>query len=97
VRGAPLRQCECCGQTLDYYRRQARYCGGPCRAAASRARAARRAETPERDPWAVGRQETAPTRTHTTTAGLKWSVATGAEEALAERLKRDYPEMWAAA
>jgi hypothetical protein len=32
------RNCGHCGRRLDGYRRQARYCGGPCRAAASRAR-----------------------------------------------------------
>jgi ribosome-binding protein aMBF1 (putative translation factor) len=41
----PLRQCESCGRSIDGYRRQARYCGGPCRAAASCAETARRTET----------------------------------------------------
>lgn len=32
------RTCGTCGRPLDGYRQHARYCGGPCRAAASRER-----------------------------------------------------------
>jgi hypothetical protein len=35
-----MRICGHCGTSLDGYRRQAIYCGGPCRAAASRSRKA---------------------------------------------------------
>ena len=59
-----LRQCERCGRSIDGRRRQARYCGGPCRAVASRARAARQAETLGHE-VGVGRlEETAQNRTH---------------------------------
>ena len=40
-----MRVCAHCGTSLDGHRRQARYCGGPCRAAASRTRAAERSKT----------------------------------------------------
>jgi hypothetical protein len=43
-----MRLCAHCGGSLSHRRKDAVYCGGPCRAAASRARAAE----PARDFWA---------------------------------------------
>lgn len=44
---APMRACAYCGGSLIHRRRDALYCGAPCRAAASRARVAE----PSRDFW----------------------------------------------
>jgi hypothetical protein len=88
-----VRTCANCGTSIDGYHRQARSCGGPCRAAASRARAAERSNgiVPSPEPSAL--DESAQKRTEEAT----WTLATPAEEALAERLRRKFPEMWEAA
>jgi hypothetical protein len=39
-----MRTCDHCGGSLAHRRKDARFCGAPCRAAASRARAAEPAE-----------------------------------------------------
>jgi hypothetical protein len=88
-----MRYCVHCGTSIDGYRRQARYCGGPCRAAASRARAAERSNSVVPSPEPSALDEGAQKRTQEAT----WPLATLAEEALAERLCQDYPEMWEAA
>jgi hypothetical protein len=84
-----VRICALCGTSLDGYRAHARYCGGPCRAAASRARAAERSNSIVRAPRPSGLDESAqkPTREAT------WPLATPAEEAVAERLRQKYPEL----
>jgi hypothetical protein len=92
-----MRRCECCGQTLDGYRRQARYCGGPCRAAASRVRAAERREPVVPVVESSAARESAQKRTQDATWHLEAQLATPAEEALAKRMRRDYPEIWEAA
>ena len=88
-----MRRCQNCRASLDGYRRQARYCGGPCRAAASRARAAERSNgiVPSPEPRAL--DESAQKRT----GEAAWTLATSAEEALAERLRQKFPELWEAA
>jgi hypothetical protein len=88
-----VRTCERCGASLDGYRRQARYCGGPCRAAASRARAAEGSNgiVPSPEPSAL--DESAQKRTEEAT----WTLATPAEEAIAERLRQKYPDLCEAA
>jgi hypothetical protein len=66
-----MRTCIECGTSIEGYRRQARYCGGPCRAAASRARKAEKAAR------AVEHQaldQTAPKRTHATTEVVAWDA-----------------------
>lgn len=88
-----MRTCAHCATSLDGYRRQARYCGGPCRAAASRARAAERSSSVVSAPEPSVLDEGAQKRTQEAT----WRLATPAEEALAERLHQDYPELWEAA
>jgi hypothetical protein len=88
-----VRTCERCGASLDGYRRQARYCGGPCRAAASRARAAKRSNSVAPAPEPSVLDQSAQKRTEEAT----WTLATAAEEALAERLRQKFPEMWEAA
>lgn len=88
-----MRVCAHCGTSLDGHRRQARYCGGPCRAAASRTRAAERSKTvvPAPEPSVLDKSALR----HT--AEATWPLATPAEEALAERLAQEYPELWEAA
>jgi hypothetical protein len=60
-----MTACAFCGGTLAHRRRDARYCGAPCRAAASRARAAE----PAKDFWVrlgqVRRERSAQRRTKT--------------------------------
>jgi hypothetical protein len=87
----------CCGASLAGRRRHARYCGGPCRAAASRTRAAERREpvVPVVEPSSA--RESAQKRTQDATWHLEAQLATPAEEALAKRMRRDYPEIWEAA
>jgi hypothetical protein len=92
-----MRVCADCGTSLDGYRRQAIYCGGPCRATASRARVAERREPTKVGPAAGGDHESAHTRTGLAREAADWPLATPAEEALAERLRRQYPEWWEAA
>lgn len=91
-----MRTCEHCGQSIEHKRRDARHCDGPCRAAASRASRARAAErsnsvVPAPEPSAL--DEGAQKRTQEAT----WPLATPAEEALAARLRQEYPELWEAA
>jgi hypothetical protein len=91
-----MRACAHCGTSIAGYRRQARHCGGPCRAAASRASRARTAErsnsvVPAPEPSAL--DKSAQKRTQEAT----WPLAAPAEEALAERLHQDYPELSEAA
>jgi hypothetical protein len=92
-----VRVCEHCGTSLEGRRQHARYCGGPCRAAASRARDDERrhpaAEVAE--PSFV--RASAQKRTQSAPAASGWPVATPTEEALVERLRLTYPEMWEAA
>ena len=58
-----MRACAHCGGSLDGRRRQAIYCGGPCRAAASRARAAHERPSPIPGTSARAAVETAQNRT----------------------------------
>jgi hypothetical protein len=91
--GGSERTCEQCGRCIKEKRRQARYCGGPCRAASSRAIAARRPQTapPVIDLPAV--RQTAQKRTGDVRDRPEWRLATPAEEAEAERLRRRFPEL----
>ena len=57
----PARACARCGVSIVDYRRQAIYCGGPCRAAASRAK---RLADSAGDQILALREETARNRTH---------------------------------
>ena len=62
-----VRRCGYCERSLGGYRRHARYCGAPCRAAASRERATHRALSGALEPFATAlaqsRAETAQKRT----------------------------------
>lgn len=49
-----LRTCESCGAPLQHHRSHARYCGGACRAAASRERIALRASATGWDAFVAG-------------------------------------------
>ena len=61
---ATARACAHCGTSLDSHRRHARYCGGPCRAAASRARSLRTLQDLAPHQEAARRQQSAQKRTH---------------------------------
>jgi hypothetical protein len=61
---AECATCAQCGISLAGRRPQARYCGGPCRAAASRARSLRTLQDLAPNPEAARRQQTAQKRTH---------------------------------
>ena len=91
------RACENCGASLRGYRSQARCCGGPCRAAASRSRAAERQANAERSHDAAPLEETAQNRTetaravfddHDSTVVPLARLATPDEEAEIERVRR---------
>ena len=88
-----MRSCANCGTSIDCYRRQARYCGGPCRAAASRARAAERNHPAAPVVAHAWTRESAQNRTQRLPDTDQWTLATPAEEALADRLRRDYPDL----
>jgi hypothetical protein len=89
-----VRMCAHCAVPLDGRRRQARYCGGPCRAAASRARAAESTEPVAAAVEPNSDRESAQKRTQRAAARSEWQVATRAEEILAEHLRQQYPELW---
>jgi hypothetical protein len=92
-----VRTCQHCGASLEGRRRQAIYCGGPCRAAASRARAAERRQLAAEVAEPSSARESAQKRTRPAPAASEWLVAKPDEEALAERLRLTYPELWEAA
>lgn len=92
-----MRVCANCGRSIDGYRRQAIYCGGPCRAAVSRERAAQGSSNTRTAPEPTAPVETAQNRTQRAAHELEWRIATGAEEVEAQRLWRKFPEMWEAA
>jgi hypothetical protein len=81
-----MRACAHCGASLDGRRRHAIYCGGPCRAAASRARAA---ERPHSSGHADHRGETTQNRKHEDGGQL----ATPEQEELISYLCAKYPEL----
>jgi hypothetical protein len=91
-----MRTCEHCSTSLEGRRRHARYCGGPCRAAASRIRGTETHELvpPVPEPTTTG--ESARKRTCEATAPV-YEPATPTEEALAERLRLAHPDLWHAA
>lgn len=89
-----MRRCGFCCACIDGRRRQAIYCCGSCRAAASRARAAERAVEAD---FAIGsdeRAETAHKRTDRLIQPQEYRLATPAEEARFERLVRDHSDLW---
>lgn len=87
-----MRICVHCRRSIAGYRRQARFCSGACRAAASRARAARRAESRDYSPVAEKphRNRTPPNR-----ADSSYHAATPAEEARIARLLRRHADLLA--
>ena len=92
-----MRACANCGTSIEGYRARAIHCGGPCRAAASRTRAAERSNSPRSVAESPAVGETAHNRTQRARDELAWQPASAAEEAEAERLRRKYPELWGVA
>ena len=87
ARSARVRGCANCGRSIDDRRRHARYCGGPCRAAASRARAAQRVSGTAPAP-----EPTAPAEAgHDGAKGATWALATPAVAGEAEPLASQVP------
>lgn len=83
------RSCANCGISIIGYRPQANYCCGPCRAAASRARAAHERPSPTPGAPARAAAETAQNRTHVPPGGRGYQMASPAEEArIADLLAR---------
>jgi hypothetical protein len=82
---------------LDADRRQITRCGGPCRAARSRARAAAAEETLERRVRDRAPLESAQSRTRDVREAVACAAATVAVDPLAEPLLHEYPDMWDAA
>jgi hypothetical protein len=78
-----MRTCAHCRRAIDEYRRDAVFCGGPCRAAASRARARQVASTLEVGLRVAYAAESAQSRTHEATA-------TGPEATTAEATGRAF-------
>lgn len=72
--------CANCGTSLDGYRPQARHCGGPCRAAASRARAAQTPPVVSPTVTAISGEETAQKRTQQATEPVIWDALPRAEQ-----------------
>jgi hypothetical protein len=89
-----VRTCEHCGRSIEHKRRDARHCDGPCRAAASRGRASERSNSvaPAPDPGVL--DQSAQKRTGHASDGAEWQLATPAEEALLERITREYADLW---
>ena len=67
-----MRACANCGRSIDDRRRHARYCGGPCRAAASRARAAQRLSGAAPIPEPTASVESAQKRIERATGAYGW-------------------------
>ncbi len=97
-----MRRCENCAASLDGRRRQTRFCGGACRAAASRTRAALRPSTPEPNPTVAREDKTARNRTpgareqvvaQDTTAYADWPLASAAEEARLAAAIQKFPDL----
>jgi hypothetical protein len=88
-----MRACEHCGVSVEGRRRHARYCGGPCRAAASRRRAAESRPDPAPLVEQDHHSESAQKRTEESTAQL----ATAEQEELIAYFRVKYPELWDAA
>jgi hypothetical protein len=84
-----MRLCANCGTSIDDYRRQAIYCGGPCRAAASRTRIAGNREkvTTMVEPSSAGESA----RKRTDDAGGQ--LATVEQEELIAYLRAKYPDL----
>jgi len=81
-----VRTCAHCGTSIDGYRSQARYCGGPCRAAASRKRATGRSSAGQLSSEHCAREETAHKRTQTVTEVVEWASLPADEQDRIERL-----------
>jgi hypothetical protein len=84
-----VKVCLACGQSLGGYRRQARYCGGPCRAAASRARADESRERVAAMVEPSSAQKSAQKRTDDAGGQL----ATVEQEELIAYLRAKYPDL----
>ncbi len=67
-----MRTCANCGTSLDGYRPQAIYCGGPCRAAASRKRAAEKSRNGYAAPEATAPDQSAQKRTQRAGESIEW-------------------------
>jgi hypothetical protein len=89
-----MRTCAFCGKSIEDYRPQAIYCGGPCRAAASRARAARAPAHSEPLVKPCPADDTAQKATRDPMLLNAYRNATRAEEARALRLARDHADLW---
>jgi len=89
-----MRTCEHCGTSIDGYRRQARSCGGPCRAAASRARKAAEPPAGVEDP---GREQTAQNRTQRATELVPWEALLPVEQDRIESLLSRHADLLEAA
>lgn len=89
-----MRTCAHCGTSIEGYRPQARRCGPPCRAAASRARkaaeASARVERPRRD-------QTPQNRTQRTTETVAWESLPPAEQHRIESLLSRHADLVEAA
>jgi hypothetical protein len=81
-----MRTCANCGTSINDRRSQAIYCGGPCRAAASRKRAAERAGGSSEGPEPVERAKCARKRTQSPTEIVEWASLPSAEQDRIERL-----------
>lgn len=88
-----MRTCQHCGASLEGRRRHAIYCGGPCRAAASRAKAA---ESREPDAPVVEQRhhvECAQKRTSCATDIIQWGQLSAADQDRIERIMRDHADL----
>jgi len=88
-----VRTCVQCGVSIAGYRRQARYCGGPCRAAVSRARAAARSTTLMRRVEVGVDRETAQNRTTVPRGGLYGRTGSRTVEAQLGALHSRYADL----
>jgi hypothetical protein len=79
---------------IDRYRPQAVYWGAPWRAAASARRAAERSSSPSlAPPESTAASQTAQEHTKRASEAPGWRPATRAEEAEADRLRKEFPEL----
>lgn len=92
-----MRTCAHCGMSIDGYRPQAIYCGGPCRAAASRKRATERPRDGQSVSEATAPDQTAHNRTQRATEVVEWEHLSADEQHRIERLLLRHADLLEAA
>ena len=91
--GPTMRVCGFCPKSIEGRRPQTVYCGGPCRAAASRARAILSVARASPSVIPAALDETAQTGGNAPTVVDEYRLATIAEEAVVQRVMRRHADL----